>query len=108
VLRVSALKLGHPVGVIVLMEANDFLFHRQSENSTPFGFRRRFDSNQLLLSASRRTFNLLTYLVENTLHQFVGNVEALLPKLVKNSGGTGNKARFLRAPDDCRRAAHYD
>ena len=28
VLRVAALKLGHPVGVLVLMEANDFLFHR--------------------------------------------------------------------------------
>jgi hypothetical protein len=28
VLRVSALKLGHPVGVLILMEADDFLFHR--------------------------------------------------------------------------------
>jgi hypothetical protein len=27
VLGVSALKFGHPVGVVVLMEANDFLFH---------------------------------------------------------------------------------
>jgi hypothetical protein len=27
VLGVSALKFGHPVGVLVLMEANDFLFH---------------------------------------------------------------------------------
>lgn len=27
VLRVPALKIGHPVGVLVLMESNDFLFH---------------------------------------------------------------------------------
>jgi hypothetical protein len=27
VLGVSALKFGHPVRVLVLMEANDFLFH---------------------------------------------------------------------------------
>jgi len=27
VLVVSALKFGHPVGVLVLMEANDLLFH---------------------------------------------------------------------------------
>jgi hypothetical protein len=27
VLGVSALKFSHPVGVLVLMEANDFLFH---------------------------------------------------------------------------------
>jgi hypothetical protein len=31
VLRVAALKLGHPVGVFVLMEANDFLFHRECD-----------------------------------------------------------------------------
>ena len=29
VLRMPALKLGDPVGVLILMEANDFLFHRQ-------------------------------------------------------------------------------
>src|ERR1700722_5531372 len=29
VLRMPALKLGPPVGVLILMEANDFLFHRQ-------------------------------------------------------------------------------
>jgi len=27
VLRVAALKVGHPVGVLVLMKANGFLFH---------------------------------------------------------------------------------
>jgi hypothetical protein len=27
VLCVSALKLGNPIGVLVLMESNDFLFH---------------------------------------------------------------------------------
>ena len=29
VLRVAALKLGHPVGVLVLMETYDLLFHRE-------------------------------------------------------------------------------
>ncbi len=90
VLRVSALKLGHPVAVLVLVESNYFLFHRQSESSTTFGFPRRSYSNQLLPGASRRVFDLLTYLVENTLNQFLGDVEALLPKLVENRGGTGN------------------
>jgi len=28
VLSVAALKLGHPIGMLVLMEADDFLFHR--------------------------------------------------------------------------------
>lgn len=36
VLRVSALKLGHPVGVSVLMEANDFLFHRQRAQAADY------------------------------------------------------------------------
>ena len=36
VLRVAALKLGHPVGVLVLMEANDFLFHRQRAQSVDY------------------------------------------------------------------------
>jgi len=29
VLRVSALKIGHPIGMLVLMETDDFLFHRK-------------------------------------------------------------------------------
>jgi hypothetical protein len=29
VLGVAALKLGHPVGLLVLMETYDFLFHRE-------------------------------------------------------------------------------
>jgi hypothetical protein len=28
-LSVSALQIGYPIGAIVLMEANDFLFHNQ-------------------------------------------------------------------------------
>jgi hypothetical protein len=31
VLRVAALKLGHPVGVLVLMETYDVLFHRERD-----------------------------------------------------------------------------
>ena len=35
VLGVSALKIGHPVGVLVLMEANDFLFHSMANMHHP-------------------------------------------------------------------------